>query len=35
MDRIGCPSFAFEFVSLQETIEEVNKLSEKLLRYWI
>ena len=27
MERIGCPSFAFEFVSLEETIEEVNKLS--------
>ena len=27
MERIGCPSFAFEFVSLEETIKEVNKLS--------
>ena len=25
MDRIGRPSFAFEFVSLEETIKEVNK----------
>ena len=29
MERIGCPSFAFEFFSLEETIEEVNKLSIK------
>ena len=29
MERIGCPSFAFEFVSLEETIKEVNKLSVK------
>ena len=29
MERIGCPSFAFEFVSLEETIKEVNKLSFK------
>ena len=29
MDRIGRPSFAFEFVSLEETIKEVNKLSVK------
>ena len=29
MDRIGRPSFAFEFVSLEETIKEVNKLSIK------
>ena len=29
MERIGCPSFAFEFVSLEETIKEVNKLSSK------
>ena len=30
MERIGgCPSFAFEFVSLEETIKEVNKLSIK------
>ena len=29
MDRIECPSFAFEFVSLEETIKEVNKLSIK------
>ena len=26
---IGCTSFAFEFVSLEEKIEEVNKLSIK------
>ena len=29
MERIGCPSFAFKFVSLKETIKEVNKLSIK------
>ena len=29
MERIGRPSFAFEFVSLEETIKEVNKLSVK------
>ena len=29
MDRIGCPSFTFRFVSLEETIKEVNKLSIK------
>ena len=29
MERIGRPSFAFEFVSLEETIKEVNKLSIK------
>ena len=29
MERIGCPSFSFEFVSLEETIKEVNKLSIK------
>ena len=29
MKRIGCPSFAFEFVSSEETIKEVNKLSIK------
>ena len=29
MKRIGCPSFAFEFVSLEETNKEVNKLSVK------
>ena len=29
MKRIGCPSFAFNFVSLEETIKEVNKLSIK------
>ena len=29
MERIGCPSFAFEFVSLEETIKKVNKLSIK------
>ena len=25
--RIGCPSFAFEFVSLKKAIKEINKLS--------
>ena len=25
MEKIGCPSFACEFVSLEETIKEVNK----------
>ena len=29
METIGCPSFALEFVSLEETIKEVNKLSIK------
>ena len=29
IERIRCPSFAFEFVSLKETIQEVNKLSIK------
>ena len=29
MEKIGCPCFAFEFVSLKETIKEVNKLSIK------
>ena len=29
MERIGCPSFSFEFVSLEETIKEINKLSIK------
>ena len=29
MERIGCPSFAFEFVLLEETIKEVNKLCIK------
>ena len=29
MERIGCPSFAFKFVSLEETVKEVNKLSFK------
>ena len=29
MERIGYPSFAFEFVLLEETIKEVNKLSIK------
>ena len=29
MERIECPSFAFEFVSLEQTIQEVNKLSIK------
>ena len=29
MERIGCPSFTFEFVALEETIQEVNKLSIK------
>ena len=29
MERIGCPSFSFVFVSLEETIKEVNKLSIK------
>ena len=29
MGRIGCPSFAFEFVSLEETFKEVNKLNIK------
>ena len=28
MEKIGCPS-AFKFVSLEETIKEVNKLSIK------
>ena len=27
MERIECPSFAFEFVSLEGTIKEGNKLS--------
>ena len=29
MERIGCRIFSFEFVSLEETIKEVNKLSIK------
>ena len=29
MEIIECPSFPFEFVSLKETIKEVNKLSIK------
>ena len=29
MERIGRPSFAFEFISLEETIKEVKKLSIK------
>ena len=29
MESIGCPSFAFEFVSLEERTEEVNKISIK------
>ena len=29
MERIGRPSFAFEFVSLEEIIKEINKLSIK------
>ena len=29
METVGCPSFAFEFVSLVETIKEVNNLSIK------
>ena len=29
MEIIGCPSFAFEFVSLEETVKEVNKLNIK------
>ena len=29
METIGCPSFAFEFVSLVERIKEINKLSIK------
>ena len=29
MERIGCPSFYFEFASLEETIKEVDKLSIK------
>ena len=29
MERIERPSFAFKFVSLEETIKEVNKLSIK------
>ena len=29
MERIGCLSFPFEFVSLKETIKEVNKLNIK------
>ena len=32
MERIGCLSFPFEFVSLKETIKEVNKLSIKKLK---
>ena len=27
MERIGWPSFAFEFVSLEKTIKEVDKVS--------
>ena len=34
MERIGCPSFSFEIVSLEETIKEVKKLSiKKATRY--
>ena len=29
IEKTGCPSFAFEFVTLEETIKEVNKLSIK------
>ena len=29
MERIGWPSFAFEFASLEETIKEVDKVSLK------
>ena len=29
MERTGCPSFTFEFVSLEEAIKKVNKLSIK------
>ena len=29
MERIGCLSFAFEFISLEQTIQQVNKLSVK------
>ena len=29
MEKIGCPSFAFEFVTLEETIKKVDKLSIK------
>ena len=29
MERIVCSSFSFEFVSLEETMKEVNKLSIK------
>ena len=29
MERIGCSTFAFEFVSLEETIKEASKLSIK------
>ena len=27
--RVGCPSFSFKFVSLEETIKKINKLSIK------
>ena len=29
MERIGCPSFPFAFITLKETIKEFNKLSIK------
>ena len=29
MDIIGCPSSAFKFVSLEETVKEVNKWNIK------
>ena len=29
MEKIGCPSFAFEFFTSEETIKEVDKLSIK------
>ena len=27
MERTGCPSFAFKFISWEETVKEVDKLS--------
>ena len=29
MEKVGCSSFTFEIVSLEEAIEEVNELSTK------
>ena len=29
LERTGCPSFAFEFTSWEETIKEVDKVSIK------